>query len=558
MVFSQKLGQMSALCTSLKSLLLCASLIVSMPALTEAKDHDLLSVVPGETSYILRFQGSEYTPGMNAMGIPQSVLDKLWGELGKSPDAHGRLFGEFLKELFELSADGKFNTIGIDTKTMEFGVYGLGLWPVVSISLSNQDLFRDWLFSYIKKAKVQIKTWRGRDNVYDLMCDPGGKVTCVIAFDGHRMNVSFSLNRFTEQLVGYLSGTTRPERSLKSRKTLLAMAQNASAGRHNQGWFSLLRIAKTLLGQGQGLNQALLPQRFNLSKMLPPECIDDYLSIIKAMPDIYLGQEEYQVGKPLESRTLWRFTGKAAETSNTLSASDVYTVPADQGLVSLMFTINVQAWLQAAQSMIQSMVQDPYKCPQLSSGPLAQEQLQKALMMTQFVPPFARGIKGLSVNLLDVKMVPGGMPQVDALMILTADQAPMLLNLLKSQPQFKDFVMPITGAPASVIEGLPLPPPVQGIKIKVTQNGIGLALGDQATKALEASMKSLTPGPAPMIKFSYRVSEIMNIVSQAMTQFKGNVDPMLADFMKSSIQQVEARLWFNGKGLNGSSVVQMK
>jgi hypothetical protein len=558
MVFSQKLGQMSALCTSLKPLLLCASLIVSIPALTEAKDHDLLSVVPSETSYILRLQGSANTPDMNAMGIPKDMLDKLWGELERSPDAHGRLFGTLLKEFFQLSADGKFNTIGLDTNTMEFGIYGLGLWPVVSVSLSNRDLFRDWLFGYMTKMGVQIKPWPGKDNVYDLMCDPGGKLTCVLAFDGHRMNVSFSLNRFTEQMIGYLSGTTRPERSLKSRKTLLAMAQNASAGHHNQGWLSVLRIVKTLLGKGQGLNQTLLPQRFDFSKKLPPECISDYLSMVNAMPDIYMGQREHQVGKPLESRTLWRFTGKAAEVSNTLSASDVYTVPTNQGLVSLMFTVNVQAWLQAAQSMIQSMVQDPYKCPQLSSGPFAQEQLQKALMMMQFVPPFARGIKGLSVNLLDVKMVPGGMPKVDALVILTADQAPMLLNLLKSRPQFKDFVMPITGAPASVIKGLPLPPPVQGIKIKVTQNGIGLALGDQATKALEENMKSVTPGPAPMIKFNYRVSEIMNIVSQAMTQFKGNVDPMLTEFMKSSIQQVEARLWFNGKGLNGSSVVQMK
>ena len=491
------------------------------------------------------------------MGISTDIFDQVWAELEKSPDPMGRLVGSFFRDIFKLNAEGKFNTIGLDPATMVIGGYGLGLWPVVSITTTNQEVFRDWLFGYITKAGINLTPWQGKDGVYDLNCDHQNIFACVIAFDGHRMNTSVMPKIFAEEMIGYLNGTKRPTKSIRDSKVLLAMAQNAGAGSHNQTWISLLRITQTLLGQGQGLNKKLLIPLLDMSKRLPPECIKEYLSIVGAMPDIYMGQDKYQPGKPLENRGLWRFTGKAKEVAGTLTASDLYTPPTDQSLISFMFTVNVPAWLTAAQNLMQSMVQTPYQCPQLSQGPFEPQKLQQALMMTQFVPPFARGIKGISASLLDFKMSPQGIPDVDAMVILTADQAPMLMNLIKSNPQFKDFEIPQTDAPASTIRGIPLPPPAQGIKIKVTQNGIGLAMGTKAIQLLEERMKSVTPGAAPMLQINYQVSAILKLVRELSQQAKAPVDPMFYEMMKSSIQQIDIRLLFNGKGFNVTSKLEM-
>lgn len=187
--------------------------------------------------------------------------------------------------------------------------------------------------------------------------------------------------------------------------------------------------------------------------------------------------------------------------------------------------------------------------------------LQQALMMLQFVPPFARNVKGLSVGLVDVDMSkPGPIPEVHAFAVLSADQAPMLLNVLKgTKPEFAQLAFPKVGEPATELKGLPLPPPMRGLKMKVTEQGIGFALGAKGVSALEKTMSKVTPGAAPFFSFSYQVDEIFGLVKTAVAKFAPpEVKDLFSDFGTLPVNLLTVEVGFSKKGVESTSIAYPK
>lgn len=546
------------------SLALKAALSVALLGITAAphasvEARDLLEVIPAETSYMFRFQGSKHAPTLEESGLDLNFFLEVLRSMPVSPDPHAQFFKGAFEELLKLYQEGKISEVGLRFDDIQVGIYGVGLWPVASVSLSDSTLFKKWLFKRLDEGNIKLTSWRDRADTYDLNCDPKGKLTCLFSLSDGRLSAGFTLNPYAAQFADLMTGVKRPQESLKQSNFVTALAQNANASTHTASFVSFQRVVKTLLDQGSGLNKSLLPQKLNLASQLQPECVEEYLSIVGLMPDIYLGQEEYQVGQPMTSKVLWRFKGGLADASATLSAQDLYRVSDARSLFSLGFSMNIPMLIQAVQKLMQGMIQSPYTCPHLSQGPLASEKLQQGLMVTQMVPPFARNLRGVSFSLLGVQLNQGKPPQADALVIITSAQAPMLLQFLKGAgKEFKDFVVPKVGAPASPLEGLKLPPPLQGLKIKLTQDAIGVALGERAVKELEVALKTPNAGAQPTLRVHYRMSDLLALIKQGLQMFNPKADQAALNMMQSPIESINIGLGFTQKGLEVNSVARMK
>ena len=536
-------------------LLVALSSLITLPQLSSVEARDLYEVVPAETSYALRIQGSKQANSMITSGVDLSFIKDIL-KSAPPPREKMEIFARAAAlDFIELQQNQQLGTIGVDLNTTQVAVYGFGPWPVASIQLADVTLFKVWVFKHLSKVGVELKSWEQKENIYDLECDPRGEMTCLLTFADGRVSASFTLKKFAPQIVDHLSGAQPVKKSLKASRFVEALAKNAEAGTYTSGFLSFQRAVKTLLGQGKGLNKSLLPARLDLSGKLSKVCVDEYLSIVGMMPDIYLGQEDYQPNQPNKGAMLWRFNGPLAKASGTLSAKKLYRVEDGRSLLALSLAMDVPAVLQAVQTLMQSLVKTPYQCPHLSQGPLAPERIQQGLMMTQLVPPFVRNIRGVSVSLLGVTLNPQQPPQVDALAIITSDQAPMLLQFLKGAgPRFKDLVVPQVGAPAGPVVGFPVPPQFKDIKWKVTQDTIGIALGNRAVKTLEESVLAPRMGDAPLLSVQYRMNDLYALFRQGMNMFAPQADPKIIALMKSSIELLDISLGFSSKGLYMKSI----
>ena len=118
------------------------------PFSTTAQAQELLSVVPAESSYVIRFQGSRDSIDMGFISPNSDFMKQMMGAFKKNiqkakPQEQRAM--KLIEELVTLYQNDQFEQIGLNTKTIQIGVYGLGLWPVASVSLSDQGRFRSWM-----------------------------------------------------------------------------------------------------------------------------------------------------------------------------------------------------------------------------------------------------------------------------------------------------------------------------------------------------------------------------------------------------------------------------
>lgn len=534
--------------------------IVSPPALSDEvpeaqpeAQRDLYEMIPAETSYALRVKGSAHAPSMISSGMNLKFIRDLLKHAPSPRDHIERFVRESLLDFVALHQNQRLESIGVDLNTTQVAIYGFGLWPVASIQLADPALFKKWIQKRFAKAGVGLKPWGQASEVYDLECDSQDEFVCLLTFTDHRVSATVTLKTFASQLIDHLKGVQPVKTSLKESRFVEALAKHAEAGTHTSGFFSVERIIKTLLGQGEGLNASLLPALLDLSSRLSKVCITEYLSIVKMMPDIYLGQKDVQPNEPTIGKVLWRFNGALAQASGTFSARDLYRVEDGRALMSIGLAMDIPAILQSVHTLTGHLMQTPYQCPHLSQGLLAPENIQQGRAMTQLLPSFVRNIRGISFSLLGVTLDEQQPTQVNALAILTSDEAPMLLQFLKSvAPLFRDLVVPQVGGPAEPLEGAAVPSLLRGLKWKVTQDTIGVAFGERAVKVLEESVKTPRAGAVPLLSFQYRVNDLLALLRQGLKVFAPHIDQEVVG-INSPFDFLDINIGFSSKGLYATS-----
>ena len=275
--------------------------------------QDMLSLVPAETSYVVRIQQSNLPPmDPSARAVFNSpIWAQVTQAIQSSPDQGVRFLGGLGLDLVKGLQGGDISQLGIDSSDFDIGIYGLGIWPVATLKLSNRTLFERWVKSAAEQNNIPFTQSPTNSRVYHLCKD--SKVSCLMVFADHRVNLSVFMKRYEAQILPYLTGERRPAKSIKTARILDAMAQNASAPKHQVAWFSIIRLAKIFLGLEKGeLTKALLPPQMNCGARLTKVCVNEYVQILSQVPDVYLGQSDYTPGEDQRAVALLRFAGKFA------------------------------------------------------------------------------------------------------------------------------------------------------------------------------------------------------------------------------------------------------
>ena len=476
--------------------LLTCSLFVAH--LAQAEEH-FLETVPAETSYLAYFELNQE----NAKLIPKTLPILSEEEAMRGQSDGSKMLNLIMRDLMIHYRDHSLSSLGLPPLSQfTVGVYGLGLWPVLSLTIAKQATFTQWIAKTAKRAGLTPKV-EGSALVFHI-ADSKQPAELVIAFSSpHRVNVSFMPTLFKDKMLPYLTGKQKPAVSMQRAKMFKSWAREAQLSPTNAMFISLERIAKTLLGRGIGVNKAFPWINNQVVDAVPKSCVKEYLEMISHAPLLIMGRDVNQSANQYTGRAVWKFSKTLAEVTKAFMKESAYIIPNEDSLFSFSLNIDLKAIITALQSFIQTRIQTPYTCPHLSaiSQPQKLQMFSSQMMM---IPPFIFDVSGFSVSVSQLQPTPKGSVIINAKNIIN------LLNILKSmKPQASQIVIPKAGEGPQKLEGLPNPAPFD-IMIELKKDALGLSVGPDHTQKVSTLLSSAPNAAPPLYAIQYNINLIID------------------------------------------------
>ena len=463
-----------------------------------AKDT-FLDLVPSETPYFMNYKMSQQTLKMVPKKLPEFQKD-----LSETDSAREKLLSLMLKDFIAHYNQKKLADIGLrDVKNFHFGVYGLGLWPVLNFAVKDQAKFTRWLVRNTKKAGVVVSKKGSSLNI-----EISSKASLILSYVSKSwINLALMPKQFAEEMLPYLNGTKKPKSNIVNSGQLASWAKEVSSSPELLSTINFERIIQSLLNHGQGFNKRFAWINDQIIKKVPQSCVSDYLELAKAIPYLISGNEQSETGK-LKATFLLKLAPEIAQVTQTFSAQSAYTLKSKDYLMGLSYALNIKAIVSGLQQAFQARIQKPFTCPNLLKAGLNPQKLQMLTSQLMMVPPFIYDVVGLSVLVKEI------MPNPRVQLVINAKNVSNLVNIVKSlNPRFAQIKIPAIGAPAEALQGLPIPPNYKVIA-QTYQNALGLSLGDGESSDLKKSLSSKPVEKPEVVSLSYNLERFFKLIEE--------------------------------------------
>lgn len=527
----------------LNTIQLCIAIFVTVASPRFAQAD--LAEIPAETIYAAEIHLSEFL--WIAPLFSTEIMGASLNDFQKSEDPLELFLSNAFDEIFKRSHDGTLSELGINPKSTVLSVYGIGIWPVLSLQLEDSSRFQAWLFDHLGRQGLQPKSV-SEGQIYSFRCDPSEEVSCRIAFDHgqNRLKLALILSDKENVFTPYLLGKESLSGSLQSSGELDGLKAKYESDGKSFALFNQKRLVQTLTGKLIGLNADLLPLELKrLSSQLPPSCEQEYIQLIDLIPYTFLGYHQTLTEKRF--RFVLPLNG-ALSRLHELSTSEAYSSQQLGELMHFNMAFNFQGLIQLITDLNQYLTSQPFRCPHLQRGQL-NEVVAHLTGQLSMVPPLFSGIRGFSFALKNIEIPPmqkestRESPSIDAALLISATQAPMLLQMLKGfVPQFAQATFPTVDGPASPIQGLELPPTAPPHTMMIKSDGIGLGIGEQSVSTLPSLMTKEPRSAAPLFYLSYNFSRFMAMLMEMVPKEGAQIEEIKAMFSAIEAMEVE-KIW---------------
>lgn len=495
----------------------------AVTVLSPTDSNPLLAYVPADTAYV----------AADLETLPQDVTDayldrfepvfasineqvakfKVDYAAGQHADGSvGKLASALLDELnWDVSVES-FAKLGL-TPQAHHVMYGLGVFPVIRVELTDASALRDAILRVETKMGISMPQSDFNGKAYWRISNGDGeKVGIYVAILDQQLAISVFPTSAEKDLLASFMGDEMPAQSLASSNALGILNNNKGYTNYGSGFLDLQKMADEFLDPDSYTRTHLPISGHYDSASMGAVCVAEFKSIIAKAPRMTAGmtavsKNEMAVRYDLEMESNLA-TGLAALVSNTPVAQD------GDHLFSASLAIQVGKLRNFLLEKANEIVASPYQCEKLHDLNSSAHTLVQQMNIP--MPPMINNLLGFRVKVDDYDPE-GGYANANGLLALYVDKPEMFIGMASMMlPGFEELDLANQKQPVKIPASLTR---VEGVDVYalMSESAIGVALGEQDPAELTPFMKASPQSTGTLFSLSIDMAKQWKI-EQAMSE----------------------------------------
>jgi len=539
-------------------------------------EQGILRFVPADTPYLIA------TPG----DFPDDVVDKIEPQIDATLQAYQQILraivdssaeqapaeGEdpdsieqslpVIDELGSLLSVEGLREAGIDRES-DLAIYGVGLLPVLRLSLSDGELFEAAIARMETQAGTAMDVASVGNQAYRYAGDDKGRL--IIAVIDNDLVVAIVPTDLPDDLLQSVLGIVLPEHNIASTGALAEIAKTHGFEDYMIGMLDIERITATFLEEPSGIDAELLTMMEYERSELSDVCLAEIREMAGTMPRMVMGYTSMSVAKISSKAVLELREDLAAGVASITGTVPGMTADLD-GLFSFGMSIDLLAARSFYEARLDALEADPYECAlfaELQAGVANGRDI-----LNQPVPPIVYGLKGFLavVENFESSSVTGNpTPEsVDMRMLLATDNAEGLLAMgAMFSPDIAALAIEPDGEPVRLTV-----PQMMGtdevLHIAMTDTALGLSVGEGMEAGLASMLNAAVPERSPFMVFEMDAARYYEFINDAILADQGGTGAMpelqeaigdITRIAQNALKRVSFDIYFTEHGIEMESEI---
>lgn len=457
-----------------------------------------LAFAPATTPYVFA----------NLKSIPKPVMESWLALVAPFNQAHGELLAALRADLAELPpavqalvpllevTQGKLSYAGLEEMGLRpdglGAFYGVGLVPVLRMELGDAGKFRKLVADYEHKRGAALPVDKIEDQAYwRIAGTESGAPALILAIVGEHLVATADLGAKGPPLADLL-GLHRPERSLRDSDELAELNDAYDFTPYGTFLLDNRRLAGALSGQDAQVAAALLPS---------PACQTELAGLAEAVPRTVAGYEELEA-KRLRMSAVVELREDLAGALQAVPAPVPGLGAGDRVGLEVGFGAHLDKFADFLQARSAAIAAAPFQCEWLRAFNAAGDSQQLAPLYMA-----AGSITGVRLALTELRWK-GVAPEAMAAAVVVASPNPgALIGMVQGfLPQLASLNLHPGGEPQRLDlgpVGALLPAAAQTPYIAMSEQGVGIAVGDDAPRQVAARLGATAPEVPPLFRMAY-------------------------------------------------------
>lgn len=396
-----------------------------------------------------------------------------------------------------------FDELGIDPRGRSV-IYGLSLWPVVRVELSDPAKLRAAITRALTAAGLPTappRTLEGRSYWLSTI----GDLSLVAGVFDREAVVALLPTAVVDAALPQVLGTRPPERSLAAIATVPDLLSRHRFLGVFLGYLDAHRIIDVLAGpQPHPLD---IPIRA-VTGPVSPACRADLDRVAAAIPRLVFGYHRLD-DTGVDASMVLETPPSTVAALRKLHAvvPEVTARPAGHPLLAMAAALDPDqliAWLQDEARQIHDR---PFRCPWFTDWNAAAAEISAKLATP--LPPTWRGVRGFSVTVEDASILP---PSVTGHLLVAGDRVADLVQSLAGQfPVFAGIPLARNGQPNALpTRKFQIPFPAH---FALTTDRLVIASGDSSERRVTEHLRTPAPKSSPLFTMAFDVPRLQRILA---------------------------------------------
>jgi hypothetical protein len=392
-----------------------------------------------------------------------------------------------------------FDTLGYDLQG-RFALYGVGLVPVMRISLAAPEKFEAFIARLEKQVGSPFPRGKVEGQEYFSLVAPEGKLRGILALQQRQLVLTLAPASDDSALVQLL-GVQRPARSLGEAGALAALNEQFGYLDNGSGYFDTRALLAQLSAPATPVETAFLTALDIQKPAIDPTCASEYAALAAAVPRLSFGYTRLDAQHMDMVSRLETNAAIAADLRTLRAPMPGMDKTADSPL-NFGVSLKLAALPPLVDKWASAIAAAPWQCEALKglNESAAQSKQQLANPVVFGAAPVFEGLHLIATR-LELKSM-AQTPDFAGKLLIGSPNPAALLGMAKS------FAPPLASlqlAPDGKVHALPaLPdmPPGMPAFAAMTKNVLGLAVGEGEDKDLPAYMNA-DPAQQPLLVLGY-------------------------------------------------------
>lgn len=523
-----------------------------------------LAFAPATTPYVFA----------NLEPLPKPVMESWLAVAGPYNQVQGQVLAVLRADLAALPptvqalvpllevTEGKLSYSGLEEMGLRpdglMAFYGIGLVPVLRMELSDAGKFRQRVADYEHKRGAALPVEKVEQQDYWRLAGPdSGAPALMIAIVGGHLVVTLDIGPRGPPLEELL-GLRRPQRSVLDSDELTTL--NEEFGFTPYGTFLLdsRRLAGVLSGQGE--------QTPVMAPLLPsPACRTELAALADAAPRVVGGYEELQA-KQLRANAVVELRENLSTAMQAVPAPVPGLGGEDRVGLEFGFGAHLDRFADFLHARSADIAASPFRCEPLRFLNMGGDPQRLAPLYLA-----AGSVTGMRLALTDLRWQGAGPEAVAGAVVVASPNPGALIGMAQGfLPQLASLNLRPGGAPQRLdlgpVAGL-LPAATQAPYIALSEQGIGVAVGDDAPGQVTARLAAAAPEAPPLFRMAYDGALYAQLL-HGMTgmarppqgeggKLEASIDAALAKVMEG-VERIEVDVLATARGIEIRERAQLK